>query len=51
MYEITEMPPPLPEGEVLPSDLVLFYPTARAKFIILSLVTFGLYEMYWCYKC
>lgn len=51
MSEIVETPPPLPEHEVLPADLVLFYPTSRAKFIFLSIVTFGLYELYWCYKC
>lgn len=51
MSEIVETPPPLPEREVIPADLVLFYPTARAKFIFLSIITFGLYELYWCYKC
>jgi hypothetical protein len=28
-----------------------FYPVATHKFIVMSICTFGLYELYWAYKC
>ena len=30
---------------------IQYYPTHPLKFTFLSLVTFGLYSLYWCYKC
>jgi hypothetical protein len=34
-----------------PVEDVMFHSVAPWKFILLTLVTFGLYELYWCYKC
>jgi hypothetical protein len=28
----------------------LYFPVSVSKFIVMSLVTFGLYEVYWCYQ-
>lgn len=34
-----------------PVEEVMFHPVAPWKFVLLTLVTFGLYELYWCYRC
>ncbi|HAV13075.1 MAG TPA: hypothetical protein DCX06_06235 [Opitutae bacterium] len=41
-------PPPITTAV---DNSVLFHPVARWKFILLSLTTLGLYEIYWSYKC
>ena len=39
-----ERPAPLPRPEQ-------FHHIAPWKFLVMSVATFGLYEMYWCYRC
>ncbi len=43
-YEHLEPPEPLPRPEQ-------FHHIAPWKFLVMSVATFGLYEMYWCYRC
>ncbi len=50
MSDIAHVPPPIPSSETPEVEPVLFYPVVRWKFILLSVVTFGLYELYWCYR-
>jgi len=37
-------PPPMPAGQPI------FFPVSRLKLVIMSTVTFGIYELYWFYK-
>jgi hypothetical protein len=37
-------PPPLPEGQPV------FFPVSPLKLVVLSTVTFGIYELYWFYR-
>jgi hypothetical protein len=37
-------PPPIPEGHPV------FFPVSPLKLVVMSIVTFGIYELYWFYK-
>ncbi|MCI0604795.1 DUF4234 domain-containing protein [bacterium] len=38
------------EGTLKQGNVPLFFPVSKAKLIVLSLCTFGIYEIYWFYK-
>jgi hypothetical protein len=41
----TDEPPSVPSGEACP-----YFAVALPKFVVMSIVTFGIYEIYWAYK-
>lgn len=53
MTESESLPPPVSPDDTPPEDeeKVLFHPAAVWKFILLNVCTFGLYNLYWAYKC
>jgi hypothetical protein len=41
----------LPLGDIpITQSQYAFFPVATHKFVVMSICTFGLYEMYWCFK-
>jgi hypothetical protein len=55
VFERLDVPPPIPvaptQTEVeSPGDEALFHHVAPLKFILLTVVTFGLYELYWFWR-
>ncbi|MEM1222502.1 MAG: hypothetical protein AAGH40_07035, partial [Verrucomicrobiota bacterium] len=50
MTEIESIPPLVPE-HFSDEGQVLFYPTAPWKFTLLNICTFGIYGLYWAYRC
>jgi len=38
-------------GKTEKKNMTKYHHTAPLKFVILSMATLGIYELYWCYKC